>query len=99
MKIGLCMIVKDESHIIHEVLQSTLAIIDTYLILDTGSTDNTIQIIKDFYEKTDVTGMVIQGEWKGFGPSRSEALKLCNGKMDYILMIDADDLMAFPPDC
>lgn len=99
MKIGLCMIVKDESHIIHEVLKSTLDIIDTYVILDTGSTDNTIEIIKDFYAKTDITGMVVQGEWKGFGPSRSEALKLCNGKMDYILMIDADDLMAYPPDC
>jgi glycosyltransferase involved in cell wall biosynthesis len=96
MKFGLCMIVKDESHIIHEVLQATLPIIDTYMILDTGSTDNTIQIIKDFYAKTDVTGEVVQSDWKGFGPSRSEALKLCDGKMDYILMIDADDLMVFP---
>jgi glycosyltransferase involved in cell wall biosynthesis len=99
MKIGLCMIVKDESHIIHEVLQATLELIDTYMILDTGSTDNTIQIIKDFYAKTDVTGEVVQSPWKGFGPSRSEALKLCDGKMDYILMIDADDLMVFPVGC
>jgi glycosyltransferase involved in cell wall biosynthesis len=97
--IGLCMIVKDESHIIHEVLQATLALIDTYMILDTGSTDNTIQIIKDFYAKTNVTGEVVQSPWKGFGPSRSEALKLCDGKMDYILMIDADDLMVFPVGC
>jgi len=99
MKLGLCMIVKDESHIIHEVLESTLAIIDTYMILDTGSTDNTIQIINDFYAKTEVKGEVIQSDWKGFGESRSEALKLCNGKMDYILMIDADDLMSFPVEC
>jgi glycosyltransferase involved in cell wall biosynthesis len=93
------MIVKDESHIIHEVLESTLALIDTYMILDTGSTDNTVQIIKDFYEKAGITGEVVEGEWKGFGTSRSEALKLCDGKMDYILMIDADDLMNFPPGC
>ena len=99
MKLGLCMIVKDESHIIHEVLESTLAIIDTYMILDTGSTDNTIQIINDFYAKTDVKGEVVQGTWKGFGESRSEALKLCDGKMDYILMIDADDLINFPVEC
>lgn len=99
MKIGLCMIVKDESHIIHEVLESTLPLIDTYCILDTGSTDNTIQIINDFYAKTEVKGEVVQSDWKGFGASRSEALKLCDGKMDYILMIDADDLMAFPVGC
>jgi glycosyltransferase involved in cell wall biosynthesis len=99
MKLGLCMIVKDESHIIHEVLEATLPLIDTYMILDTGSTDNTIQIINDFYAKTEIKGEVVQSDWKGFGASRSEALKLCDGKMDYILMIDADDLMGFPPDC
>ena len=99
MKLGLCMIVKDESHIIHEVLQATLPLIDTYCILDTGSTDNTVQIIKDFYAKTEITGEVVLSDWKGFDKSRTEALRLCDGKMDYILMIDADDLMVFPPDC
>jgi len=97
LKIGLCMIVKDESHIIHEVLESTLALIDTFSIVDTGSSDNTIQIIKDFYAKHGVSGEVHEKEWKGFGESRSEALRTCDGKMDYILMIDADDLMVFPP--
>lgn len=96
-KIGICMIVKNESHIIHEVLNSTLGLIDTFCILDTGSTDNTIQIVEEFYQKAGVQGEVIRGDWKGFGASRSEALKLCDGKMDYILMIDADDLMGFPP--
>ena len=99
VRIGLCMIVKDESHIIHEVLNATLPIVDTFCILDTGSTDNTIQIIEDFYAKNNIKGEVVRGDWKGFGASRSEALKLCDGKMDYIVMIDADDLMAFPPDC
>ena len=95
-RIGLCMIVKDESHIIHEVLKSTLGLIDTYVIVDTGSSDNTIQIINDFYAKTDVKGHVFERSWKGFGKSRSEALALCDDYMDYILMIDADDLMDFP---
>jgi len=96
LKIGLCMIVKNESHIIHEVLQSSLKFIDTYCILDTGSTDNTIQIIKDFYKDKNIQGEVHESDWKGFGKSRSEALKLCDDKMDYILMIDADDLIEGP---
>jgi glycosyltransferase involved in cell wall biosynthesis len=96
-KIGLSMIVKDESHIIHEVLNASLPFIDTFCILDTGSTDNTVQIIRDFYAEKGIQGEVHQGDWKGFGKSRSEALALCDGKMDYILMIDADDLIEGPP--
>jgi glycosyltransferase involved in cell wall biosynthesis len=96
-KIGLSMIVKDESHIVHEVLQSSLPFIDTFCILDTGSTDNTVQIIRDFYASKGIPGEVHEGDWKGFGKSRSEALALCTGKMDYILMIDADDLIEGPP--
>lgn len=97
MKLGLCMIVKNESHIIHEVLECTKNLIDTWCIVDTGSTDNTIQIIKNFYDIHNIDGKLHQREWKGFGDSRSEALKLCDGEMDYILMIDADDLISYPP--
>jgi glycosyltransferase involved in cell wall biosynthesis len=97
IKIGLSMIVKNESHIVHEVLNCTLPLIDTFCILDTGSTDNTVQIIRDFYKKHEINGEVVEGSWKGFGESRSEALKLCDGKMDYILMIDADDLIVHKP--
>ena len=96
MRIGLCMIMKDESHIVHEVLNSVHEIIDTFCIVDTGSTDNTIQIVKDFFESKKIEGEIHERPWIGFGENRSEALKLCNGKMDYILMIDADDLMGFP---
>ena len=98
MKIGLCMIVKDESHIIHESLRCTLPLIDTYCIVDTGSTDTTIQKIKDFYDSKRIQGEVHQRPWKNFGHNRSEALALCDGKMDYALVIDADDLIEFPVD-
>uniref|UniRef100_A0A6C0JYI4 Glycosyltransferase 2-like domain-containing protein n=1 Tax=viral metagenome TaxID=1070528 RepID=A0A6C0JYI4_9ZZZZ len=97
MKIGLCMIVKNESHIVHESLGCTLPLIDTYCIVDTGSTDNTIEKIKTFYSEKGIDGEVHERPWKNFGHNRSEALKLCDNKMDYILMIDADDLMGFPP--
>lgn len=90
------MIVKNESHIVHESLECTLPLIDTYCIVDTGSTDDTIEIIKKFYDSRGVSGEVHSRPWKDFGTNRSEALELCNGKMDYILVIDADDLMTFP---
>uniref|UniRef100_A0A6C0EUA7 Glycosyltransferase 2-like domain-containing protein n=1 Tax=viral metagenome TaxID=1070528 RepID=A0A6C0EUA7_9ZZZZ len=98
IKIGLCMIVKNESHIIHESLNATLPLIDTYCIVDTGSTDNTIEVIKTFYEKHGIQGEVHEREWKNFGHNRSEALQLCDNKMDYILVIDADDLITWTGD-
>lgn len=90
------MIVKNEAHIIRESLSCTLPLIDTYVIVDTGSTDDTIKIIKDFYNEKGIEGHVYERPWKNFGHNRSEALKLCDGKMDYCLIIDADDLMNFP---
>lgn len=93
-RIGLCMIVKNESHIIHESLNCIIPLVDTYCIVDTGSTDNTIECIEKAVG--DVKGKVHCREWKDFGTNRSEALKLCDGEMDYCIMMDADDLMEFP---
>jgi glycosyltransferase involved in cell wall biosynthesis len=98
IKIGLCMIVKNEEHIIEEVLSSTLPIIDTYCIVDTGSSDNTIDTIKNFYKKQNISGQVHERSWKNFGHNRSEALALCNNHMDYILVMDADDLIIWSGD-
>ena len=49
--VSLClnMIVRNESKIITRLLTSVLPIIDTYVICDTGSTDDTVSIIKDFF--------------------------------------------------
>jgi glycosyltransferase involved in cell wall biosynthesis len=90
------MIVKNEAHIIHESMKCTLPLIDTFCIVDTGSTDDTIQKIKDFYKENNIEGEVHERPWKNFGHNRSEALQLCDDKMDYIIVIDADDLMGFP---
>ena len=46
--VALSMIVKNESHIIHECLNSIYKFIDYWVIVDTGSTDGTQDIIKKF---------------------------------------------------
>jgi glycosyltransferase involved in cell wall biosynthesis len=43
------MIVKNESKIITRLLKSLEQLIDSYCICDTGSTDNTIEIIENFF--------------------------------------------------
>ena len=57
--ITLCMIVKDETHIIEECLKSMLPYIDRYDITDTGSTDGTPELIKKVMDEAGVPGEVI----------------------------------------
>ena len=90
-KITLCMIVKNETHIIHECLESVAPYIDYWVISDTGSTDGTQELITKFFEEKGIPGELHQDEWKGFGHNRSLALRHCDGKADYAWMIDADD--------
>ena len=91
-KITLCMIVKDESHIIEECLNSIYPYINRYDITDTGSTDGTQDIIKNFFEEKGIPGEIHQSDWKGFGASRTEAFRNAEkSDADYAWVIDADD--------
>ena len=100
--VTLCMIVKNESHIIRDCLESVSKTIDRYDITDTGSDDGTQKIIKDFFEEKGIPGEVHQSDWKGFGKSRTESIENAEKSgCDYALIIDADDYltgeMPIPP--
>jgi glycosyltransferase involved in cell wall biosynthesis len=94
--ICLNMIVKNESHVITRCLESVLPIIDTWVIVDTGSTDGTQEIIKNYLK--DVPGELYERPWVDFGYNRDEALQLAKSTADYILFMDADDALYFSPD-
>ena len=85
------MIVKNETHIIRECLESVAPYIDYWIISDTGSTDGTQDLIKQFFADKGIPGELYQDEWKGFGHNRTLALRHCDGKADYAWVIDADD--------
>lgn len=87
------MIVKNESHIIESTLEMLSKYIDYWVICDTGSTDNTIQIIKDFFKKKNIDGELYEDKWEDFGTNRTKALVRAYNKCDYIWVFDADDLI------
>jgi glycosyltransferase involved in cell wall biosynthesis len=88
------MIVKNEEHIITECLESMYKYIDRYDITDTGSTDNTKEVITKFFEEKGIPGTVHEHEWDGFGKSRTQSFRNAEKSgADYAWVIDADDML------
>lgn len=87
------MIVKDESHIIEKTLQNILDKIPIHywVISDTGSTDNTKEIIQSFFQKKQIPGELVEHPWQDFAYNRSKALECAYQKTDYLFIFDADD--------
>jgi len=91
--IGLCMIVKNESRVILRCLESVGPLVDYVLVEDTGSTDGTQKIVREWLDRTGRAGEVVEEPWRDFAYNRSHALARLreNKDVDYALMIDADD--------
>lgn len=85
----LCAIVKNESAVIERSLVSMRGLIDSWCIVDTGSTDGTQDTIRNAL--MGVPGALHEREWVDFGTNRSESLELAAGQADYLLIVDADE--------
>lgn len=84
------MIVKNESKIITRLFDSVLSVIDCYCICDTGSTDNTVNLITEYFHSKNIPGKVVTEPFKNFCHNRNFALQSCLGMSDYVLLLDAD---------
>jgi len=92
-KICLNMIVKNESKIILRLLESVISIIDCYCICDTGSTDNTIELITNYFNEKNISGIIFNEPFINFEYNRNIALQKCIDMSDYILLLDADMIL------
>ncbi len=89
--IALCMIVRNEAQVIARCLASVRDLIDSWVICDTGSTDDTVAIIES--ELADVPGTLHRRPWRDFGHNRSELMALARGSADHLLLMDADQTL------
>lgn len=92
--VALSMIVKDEEEVILRALNSVRHFVDYYCICDTGSSDNTIKVIEDYLEENGFEGCVYEDPWVNFAHNRSLAIERAQGKCDYIMTLDADEVFA-----
>jgi hypothetical protein len=97
MPTSLClnMIVKNEAHVIRRCLDSVRAYVSHWVIVDTGSSDDTQGIVRSHFH--DIPGELHERPWRDFGTNRSEAIALARGRSDYILVMDADNAFGAPP--
>jgi GR25 family glycosyltransferase involved in LPS biosynthesis len=96
----LVMIAKDEAPIVTEALASMLPYITDFVVVDTGSTDGTQEVIRNFFATHGIPGLVLERPWRDFGWNRTEALALARklSTSEYLWMLDADDLLEGSPD-
>jgi glycosyltransferase involved in cell wall biosynthesis len=94
--------IKNETKVIRRMVDATLGIADAVCICDTGSTDNTVEVLQDYFKTLSVPGKIYNSEehlWKNFGYNRSQsflaAVDFCKElgwslEDTYAIALDAD---------
>lgn len=94
--ICLTMIVRNSGEILRETLQSVLPYVTSYCICDTGSTDNTMEIIKE--ECKNKRGILFEEEFIDFSYNRNRVLEEAEKHLpsDYYFMLDDSFILHYP---
>jgi glycosyltransferase involved in cell wall biosynthesis len=99
VRIVLCMIVRNESGNIRRCLDAALSHVDAYIVCDTGSTDATLEVVRDAATRLGKPGAVFHHEWQDFGHNRTLSIREARRwvkvrdwslERTYLLLLDAD---------
>jgi tetratricopeptide (TPR) repeat protein len=86
LTLSLCMIVKDEEEMLPRCLAAARPAVDEIVVVDTGSTDRTVEIAESFGAR------VLHHEWNGsFSDARNVSLDAATG--DWVIYLDADEVL------
>lgn len=83
VKVSATIITMNEAHNIEHCLRSVRAVADEIIVLDSGSSDGTVELARPLADIVEVT------DWPGFGIQKQRALEMASG--DWVLSIDADE--------
>lgn len=97
-KIVMMTMFKNESSVIKNMLESCAPYIDYWVIQNNGSTDGTDKIVKEFFDKTGIPGVLydVSEGWVGFGWNRDHLIRKCQSidhGCDWILKMDCDETL------
>lgn len=84
-KISVVIVCRNEEHIIGKTLQSVQSFAGELLVYDTGSTDGTLAIAREFGAR------VVQAPWEGYGRSKQKAIGLAVN--DWVMNLDSDEVV------
>ena len=83
--VSLVIVAQDEERTIGQVIDAAKALVDEIIVVDSGSTDRTIEIVRE-------KGAIVQHQdWLGFAKQKNFAIDLA--KSDWILSLDADEIL------
>lgn len=95
--VGLCMIARNEAAVIERALDSALPFVDYVLVVDTGSSDGTQEIVERWIVQHKVAAGLVEEPWQNFAYNRTHALaqlrEVSDMDIDYALVLDADDVL------
>lgn len=91
----LAMIVKNEARILPRLFESVRGFVTEYCIVDTGSTDNTVDVVQSMA----MPGVVVHAPFVDFGTTRNALLDACrkHSSCEYLLLMDADMVLRVSP--
>ena len=98
--LGVSQIMKNEAHVLPRWFESLTKakdingdkVIDCVTLVDTGSTDDSINVAKELGVKYNIPTYVYERPFDDFGSSRNHAMKMASDKTDYCMWMDLDEL-------
>jgi glycosyltransferase involved in cell wall biosynthesis len=79
-------ITRNEAGVLDQALRSVAELVDEIVVVDSGSTDGTLAIAREFGAR------IIERDWPGFGPQKRFAEQAC--RHEWVLNLDADEALS-----
>lgn len=93
----LAMIMKNEGQILPRLFESVQGFVSEYCVVDTGSTDDTIDVLKNM----GMPGLIFEEPFVDFATTRNYMINKCRQVMtscDYLVLLDADMVLRVSPE-